>query len=219
MKIGIIGSGQVGQVLAAAFLSEGHEVMLGTRETSKESVKTWQAENPSAEIGTFESTANFAELIVLATKGSAALDALTLAKAENLNGKVIIDSTNPILHAANGYPEADHGVVKYFTDINESLMERLQAAFPLARFVKAFNSVGNAYMYKPNFKDGKPTMFICGNDAEAKEIVTKILTSFGWDTADMGLVESARPIESLCILWCAPGFLRNEWSHAFKLLK
>jgi 8-hydroxy-5-deazaflavin:NADPH oxidoreductase len=98
-------------------------------------------------------------------------------------------------------------------------MERIQRLIPKAHVVKAFNSVGNAFMYKPNFPGGKPTMFICGNDAEAKKTVTQILDTFGWETEDMGAVEAARAIEPLCILWCIPGFIKNEWMHAFKLLK
>ena len=98
-------------------------------------------------------------------------------------------------------------------------MERLQREFPAARFVKAFNSVGNSFMVNPQFKEGKPTMFICGNDEAAKQIVHTILDQFGWETADMGKAEAARAIEPLCMLWCIPGFLRNQWSHAFKLLR
>lgn len=98
-------------------------------------------------------------------------------------------------------------------------MERIQKLIPEAKLVKAFNSVGNAVMYKPNFHGGTPTMFICGNDVKAKEEVTAILTDFGWETEDMGAEEAAGAIESLCILWCIPGFIRNQWSHAFKLLK
>lgn len=111
-----------------------------------------------------------------------------------------------------------NGVLRFFTDINNSLMEQLQLEFPHAKFVKAFNSVGNAFMVNPQFKGGKPTMFICGNDDAAKRTVTIILNQFGWETADMGKVESARAIEPLCMLWCIPGLLRNQWLHAFKLL-
>ena len=100
----------------------------------------------------------------------------------------------------------DNGVLKYFTTLEESLMERIQQLLPDAKFVKAFNSVGNAFMYKPNFPGGIPTMFICGNDDHAKKIVTDILTAFGWETEDMGKAEAARAIEPLCILWCIPGF-------------
>jgi predicted dinucleotide-binding enzyme len=131
----------------------------------------------------------------------------------NLAGKVIIDATNPIAEAP-----PTNGVLKYFTTLDDSLMERLQREFTGARFVKAFNSVGNASMVNPAFKGGKPTMFICGNDEAAKKTVTGILDAFGWETADMGAVEAARAIEPLCMLWCIPGFLRQDWVHAFKLL-
>jgi predicted dinucleotide-binding enzyme len=214
MKIGIIGSGIVGQVLGKAFLSEGHEAMLGTRNTSKEEVVKWKKDNPKGQIGNFEETAKFGELLVLATKGDATVAIIHLAGPENFSGKVVIDTTNPIAAAP---PE--NGVLKYFTPMNDSLMEQLQKQVPEAKFVKAFNSVGNAFMYKPNFPGGKPTMFICGNDDTAKKTVTDILTAFGWETEDMGKVEAARAIEPLCILWCIPGFIRNQWMHAFKLLK
>ena len=94
----------------------------------------------------------------------------------------------------------------------------MQREFPQARLVKAFNSVGHALMVNPQFKGGKPTMFICGNDEAAKRTVRGILDQFGWETADMGKAEGARAIEPLCMLWLIPGFLGNEWSHAFKLL-
>jgi 8-hydroxy-5-deazaflavin:NADPH oxidoreductase len=219
MKVGILGSGDVGRILGKAFLSEGHEVLLGTRDTSKEAVVKWQTENPSAKLGSFADAAQFGELLVLASLGSAAVDVLNLAGINNLAGKTIIDATNPIEHDAKGMPLADNGVIRYFTNSNESLMERLQKLAPKANFVKAFNSVGNPFMYKPNFPAGKPTMFICGNNADAKATVTSILEQFGWESADMGMVESARAIEPLCILWCVPGFLQNQWTHAFKLLK
>ncbi len=219
MKIGILGSGDVGRVLASAFLNEGHQVLLGTRDTTKESVIKWKSANPVAHVGSFADAAKFGEVLLLATLGSAAIDALLLAGLDNLTAKTIIDATNPIEHASNGAPLADNGVIRYFTNINESLMERLQKLAPAANFVKAFNSVGNSFMYQPKFSGGRPTMFICGNNADAKKTVATILDSFGWDAEDMGMAESARPIESLCILWCAPGFVRNQWNHAFKLLK
>ena len=97
-------------------------------------------------------------------------------------------------------------------------METLQLRFKDARFVKAYNSVGSVLMINPELKGGPPTMFICGNDDAAKQQVAEINRQFGWDTADMGGVEAARAIEPLCILWCLPGFLKNDWMHAFKLL-
>ena len=214
MKTGILGSGIVGRVLATAFLKEGHDVMIGTRDVSKDEVVKWKNENAGGQTGSFEETAAFGEIVVLATAGSVTEDAIQLAGIRNFKGKIVIDATNPISAAP---PE--NGVLKFFTNLDESLMERLQKLLPDAKLVKAFNSVGNAFMYKPKFKGGPPTMFICGNEKDAKEKVTSILTSFGWETEDMGGVEAARAIEPLCILWCIPGILRNQWTHAFKLLK
>lgn len=214
MKIGIIGSGIVGQVLANAFKSEGHEPVLGTRNPDKKELGDFKSNHPSIRVATFEETAEGAELIVLATAGSASEEAIRMAGLHHFNNKVIIDTTNPLSHE----PPVN-GVLKYFTDINHSLMERTQQLLPKAKLVKAFSIVGNALMYKPKLIEGTPTMFICGNDEEAKKIVTGILTSFGWETADMGKAEAARAIEPLCMLWCIPGFLHNSWSHAFKLLK
>lgn len=214
MKVGIIGSGQVGLVLASAFINEGHEAMIGTRDLSKEAVVQWKENSPTGLTGSFAEAAAFGELVVLATQGDAAQDALAQAGIENLAGKTVIDATNPI---KKGPPV--NGVLQFFTGPNESLMEQLQQQAPDAHFVKAFNSVGSGFMYRPDFGGTQPTMFICGNDATAKQTVTDILGAFGWDTADMGKVESARAIEPLCMLWCLPGFLNNQWSHAFKLLK
>jgi hypothetical protein len=211
MKIGILGSGDVAKALAGGFLKHGHEVMLGTRVPAK--LGEWAGNNPNGRISSFSDAAKFGELIILAVKGTAALDVLRLAGAENFAGKPVIDVTNPIADA----PPVN-GVLKYYTSLEESQMERLQKEFAKARFVKAFNSVGNAYMVNPQFKGGKPTMFICGNDEAAKKIVSGILDQFGWETADMGKAEAARAIEPLCMLWCIPGFLRNDWVHAFKLL-
>jgi predicted dinucleotide-binding enzyme len=98
-------------------------------------------------------------------------------------------------------------------------MEDLQDKVPSAHFVKAFNSVGNRAMVNPTFAGGKPSMFIAGNNDDAKKKVAEILDQFGWEVEDMGKAEAARAIEPLCILWCIPGFLRNEWSHAFKVLR
>ncbi|HYV53615.1 MAG TPA: NAD(P)-binding domain-containing protein [Chitinophagaceae bacterium] len=214
MKVGILGSAAVGQALGKAFLAEGNEVMIGTRDVSKDSLVKWQKGNPTAKLGSFADTAKFGELIVLAVSGDVTEKVIELAGKENFSNKVVIDTTNPIAKAP---PE--NGVLKYFTSLDRSLMEDLQKLLPDAKFVKAFNSVGNAVMYKPKFSGTKPTMFICGNDESAKKTVIDILKSFGHETEDMGKAEAARAIEPLCMLWCIPGFLRNQWTHAFKLLK
>jgi 8-hydroxy-5-deazaflavin:NADPH oxidoreductase len=212
MRIGILGSGVVARTLAGGFLKHGHEVTVGTRDPRK--LTDWRKQHPDARVGTAADAASAGELLVLAVKGTAASAALNLAGAPNLEGKVIIDTTNPIADAP-----PDHGALRFFTSLDDSLMERLQREYPAARFVKAFNSVGNARMVNPVLKGGPPTMFICGNDEDAKRIVKAVLDQFGWETEDMGTVEAARAIEPLCILWCIPGFLRNEWTHAYKVLR
>lgn len=165
------------------------------------------------EFGKFEEVVKDAKIVVLAVKGSAAEEVVSSLK-DNLSGKVVIDTTNPI---AQEPPE--NGVLRFFTSLDNSLMERLQKKAPGAYFVKAFNSVGNAVMVNPDFGGETPSMFICGNSEEAKKEVGQILEKFGWEVEDMGMVESARAIEPLCILWCIPGMLKNEWLHAFKHLK
>jgi predicted dinucleotide-binding enzyme len=212
MKIGVIGSGVVAQTLGAGFLKHGHEVVLGTRDAAK--LKDWTAKNTKGRVEDVETAARFGEVLVLAVKGLAAVDALRSAGLANLAGKVVIDTTNPIADL----PPVN-GVLRFTTNLDESLFEQLQREFPGARLVKAFNSVGYAQMINPQFSGGKPTMFICGSDASAKKTVREILDQFGWETADMGAPEAARAIEPLCILWCIPGIARNDWSaHAFKLL-
>lgn len=211
-KIGVLGSGIVGTVLASGFIKHGYDVMIGSRTLEK--LDEWKSKNPEGKTGTFEETAKHGEVIVLAVKGTAARDSLRLAGEENLKGKIIIDATNPIADA----PPAN-GVLHFFTTLEESLMETLQRAYPQSHFVKAFSCVGNANMVNPDFGELKPTMFICGNNPDAKKEVTSILDKFGWETEDMGTVEAARAIEPLCILWCIPGFTKNQWTHAFKMLK
>ena len=211
MKVGILGSGAVAKALAAGFMEHGHAVMLGTRDPAK--LEDWDWKNRKGIVGSFADTARFGELLVLAVKGTGAVDALRAAGITNIAGKPVIDVTNPISDS----PPVN-GVLRFFTNLDESLMERLQREFRAASFVKAFNSVGSACMVHPQFKGGKPTMFICGNDEAAKKTVTGILDQFGWEVADMGKAEAARAIEPLCILWCIPGFLRQDWVHAFKLL-
>ncbi|HKB06871.1 MAG TPA: NAD(P)-binding domain-containing protein [Candidatus Polarisedimenticolia bacterium] len=212
MKVGVLGSGDVAKTLAGGFLKHGHDVMMGTREVAK--LKEWAGRNPKGKIGGFSEAARFGEVVVLAVKGTAGADALRAAGASNLSGKTVIDVTNPIADA----PPVN-GVLRFFTSLEESLLERLQREFKEAKLVKAFNSVGAACMVNPEFKGGRPTMFICGNDEGAKKTVNGILEQFGWEAADMGRVEAARAIEPLCMLWCIPGFLRNDWAHAFKMLR
>jgi len=211
MKIGIIGSGVVGQTLAAGFTAHGHDVTIGTREPRK--LADFAAAHPKVRVAGTAEAAAFAELAVLAVKGSAALAAARDA-APHLDGKTVLDTTNPIADA----PPVD-GVLSFFTGPNDSLFEQLQREFARVRFVKAFNSVGAARMVDPSFAGGPPTMFIAGDDAAAKATATRLLAELGWESADMGPAIAARAIEPLCVLWCIPGFREGSWTHAFKLLR
>jgi predicted dinucleotide-binding enzyme len=212
-KIAVIGSGVVGEALASGFLKHGDQVMRASRTPAK--LADWQRKaGRHAATGTFAEAAAWGDVVVLAVKGTAAEAAVTACGPKALAGKVVIDTTNPI---ADAPPEK--GVLHYFTEINGSLMEKLQRLAPEARFVKAFSCVGSALMVNPDFGGLTPTMFICGNDGAAKTDVTAMLKTFGWETEDLGTAEAARAIEPLAILWCIPGFLHNRWSHALKLLK
>jgi 8-hydroxy-5-deazaflavin:NADPH oxidoreductase len=212
-KVAIIGSGIVGQTLANGFLKYGYGVIRASRDPDKLSDWLASAEPKDlASTGTFEEAAASGDLIVLAVPGAAAVSALEMCGVDNLNGKVVIDTTNPI-----GGPPVD-GVLTFFAGASDSLMETLQEKFPDALFVKAFSCVGNAHMVDPSF-DLKPTMFICGNDSDAKTQVSGILDKFGWEVEDMGGVRSARAIEPLCQLWCIPIFGGSKGDYAFKLLK
>jgi len=211
-KIGVLGSGVVAKTLGTGFINNNYEVMLATSDVAK--LSEWQATNgEKAHIGTFEEAAKFGDIVVLAVKGSAAAIVLEEAGPQNMQKKTVIDATNPI---ADTPPE--NGVLKFFTNNDESLMENLQMQFPEIHFVKAFSCVGNAFMVNPPFAE-KPTMFICGNNDHAKTEVKEILDVFGWDIADMGKVTAARAIEPLCMLWCIPGLNGGSWAHAFRMIK
>ena len=212
-QIAVLGSGVVGQALADGFLKHGDEVMRGTREPAK--LAGWKAQaGRHASVGTFAEAARHGEVVVLAVKGTAAESVIDLCGPGTLDGKVVIDTTNPIAER----PPVN-GVLGFFTTLDQSLMERLQERVPKARFVKAFSCVGNALMVDPKLEHGPPTMFICGNDAPAKGEVRAILDRFGWETEDLGSAQAARAIEPLCILWCIPGFQGHGWMHALKMLR
>jgi predicted dinucleotide-binding enzyme len=211
MKIGVLGSGVVGQVLSDGLIKAGHEVMRGTRDPAR--LAAWKAHHGAhAAVGTFAEAARFGYLVVLAVKGSAAVEVVAACGAE-LDGKAVLDTTNPIADA----PPED-GVLRFFTGPNESLLERLQARAPGAHLVKAFSCVGSGLMVDPDLPGGPPTMFICGNDDSAKRQAAELARQLGWSVEDMGRAAAARAIEPLCMLWCIPGFRQNRWQHAFRLL-
>ena len=210
-NVGVLGSGPVGQVLARGLRKHGYQARIGSRDGSKLDVFSGETGIAS---GTFADVAAWADTIVLAVKGTVALDALAAAGAEHLAGKIVIDTTNPLADA----PPED-GVLRLFTGPNESLMERLQEAHPAARFVKAFSCVGNSLMVDPKLSGGRSAMFICGNDLDARAEVGKLVGQFGHDVWDLGSAKAARAIEPLVVLWCIPGFLQNDWTHAFAMVR
>ena len=214
MKVGVLGSGVVGQVLGAGFVSRGHDVKLGTRDPGKEPVKAWVAKNGAkASAGTFEETAKFGEVLVLALLWDGTKSALDMAKPSNFDDKVVIDATNP-LDFSKGIPP------KLSMGWNNSAGEQIQKWLPKARMVKCFNMVGNVHMISPKFPDGLPDMFIAGNDAEAKKKVTEICTDFGWPGAiDLGGIECSRYLEPMAMVWVLEYFRTGNPNHAFKMLR
>jgi 8-hydroxy-5-deazaflavin:NADPH oxidoreductase len=211
-NIGIIGSGMVGKALAKGFIKYGYAVMISSNDPAKRNELS--EEIKGVKTGNFNEAAKFGDILVLSVHGTAAEEVVKSLDKDNLKGKTIIDTTNPIADSA-----PVNGVLPYFTSINESLMERLIKFAPDANFVKSFSCVGAAYMVDPDFGGQKPTMFICGNESDSKNTVKTILKKFGWEYEDMGEAESARAIEPLAILWCLPGLRENRWTHALKLLK
>jgi 8-hydroxy-5-deazaflavin:NADPH oxidoreductase len=201
--VAILGSGIFGQTLARGFLKYGNEVVIGTQNPAKR-IDWQEAPAKPPKVTTYEHATQFADILVLAVKGTVA-EGVAKAAGAHAAGKIVIDATNPIAELS-----PKNGVLRFFTNFDESLMERLQKLVPEAHFVKAFNSVGNGLMVNPDFGGIRPTMFICGNDKAAKREVSAILDQFGWDAEDMGGVQAARAVEPLCMLWCIPGFLKNS---------
>ena len=211
MKIGILGTGDVGRALGNGFVGLGWETKMGSREANNEKAAAWSKQaGARASHGTFADAAAFGDVVVLATVWTAVKQVLD-ACGGKLDGKIVIDATNP-LDFSTGAPRLALGTT-------DSGGEQVQRWLPKSRVVKAFNSVGNAHMVNPDFPGGPPSMWIAGNDADAKKIVTDILTKFGWDTIDTGGIEGARLLEPLCILWVDYAMRHKGWNHAFKLLR
>lgn len=214
MKIGIIGSGDVGRKLADGFIELGHHVKIGSRDPNQSKITDWinKHDKEKASSGTFAETASFGELVVLATLWEGTADAIQLSNSKNLTNKIVIDVTNP-LDFSKGIPPT------LAVGHNDSGGETVQRLLPDSKVVKAFNIVGNPHMVHPDFPDGRPTMFICGNDEASKKIVTDdILSKFGWETIDIGRIEGSRVLEPLALLWILQYFKTGNGNHAFKLL-
>ena len=214
MKVGILGSGDVGCSLAKGFVASGHTVKIGTRKAAPPKVAEWvETSGGSGSVGTFADAAQFGEVVVLATRGIAVEEAIDVAGVEQFEGKVVIDVTNPLAFSQGGSVSLARG----FTTSNG---EEVQRRLPRARVVKAFNIVGNSLFYRPALPGGPPDMYVCGNDAAAKGTVTEILHDFGWPSViDIGGIEGSRELESLCILWVKTGVALQNFEIAYKVLR
>jgi predicted dinucleotide-binding enzyme len=210
-KVAVLGSGDVGRVLASAFTTLEHEVMLGARDLASPKIGEWQAASPGGQVGSYSDAVTFGDIIVLATPGMATEDVLRSVGTRLFDGKTVIDATNPLDHKPNALPTMAIG-------LDDSLGERIQRLIEGAHVVKAFNTVGNALMYRPHFEEGRPDMFICGNDAGAKTEVSALLDDFGWGVIDVGGIESSRYLEPMCMVWVLHGVHSGQWHHAFKML-
>jgi 8-hydroxy-5-deazaflavin:NADPH oxidoreductase len=210
-NVGILDSGDVGQFLGKGFAAGGYNVMIGSRTPDSEKLESWKKQTgKNASTGTFSGAAAHGELLVLATLGSVAEEAVRLAGPENFSGKVLIDTTNA-LDFSRGMPPG------LFVGTTDSLGERIQRQIPEAKVVKCFNTVGHTQMVDPTFKDVE--MLNCGNDASAKQEVVKILKEFGWKGAiDIGGIDGARWLEAMGALWVRVAMAKNNWNSIFKLL-
>jgi len=200
MRIGIMGSGVVGQTLARGLARHGHEVRIGTRKDAVEDLP----------VGSPGSVVESADLVFLSVLGTVAVEVAT-GVSEQLHGKVLIDTTNP-LDFSSGRPGL-------FVGHTDSLGEQVQRAVPEAHVVKAYNTVGNTLMVDPDLPDGPPSMFIGGDSDEAKAAVTALLEATGWDVVDLGGIEASRYLEPMCIAWVLHGARTGRWDHAFRLLR
>jgi hypothetical protein len=209
MKIGILGTGMVGESLATKLAQLGHEVKMGSRSANNEKAAAWaRTTGAKASAGTFADAARFGELVFNCTKGDSSLEALRLAGEQNLAGKVLVDVANP-LDFSQGMPPS------LLVSNTDSLAEQIQRAFPKTRVVKALNTVNAFLMTRPSALPGDHNLFICGNDAEAKRKVVGVLTEgFGWragNVLDVGDITAARATESLLPLWVR---LFGKFQHA-----
>jgi 8-hydroxy-5-deazaflavin:NADPH oxidoreductase len=225
MKIGILGTGGVGRILASKLNADGHEVMIGTRNITDTMAKSepdgmgnppykeWQKQNTKVKLATFSEASKFGETIFLATFGDVTKIAIDLAGKENFNGKIVIDTTNPL--------DFSKGVPPGFTvTLGNSLGEQIQKHIPNAKVVKAFNTIGAHIMVNPKREEGIPDLLIAGNDDDAKKKFSDLIKGWGWgNVIDLGNISQSYWLEAFAMIWIHYGFKYNSWNHAFKLLR
>ena len=212
MKIGIIGSGDVAKSLGEGFVKAGHSDMLGTRDTKKRDLKVWQkSRDIKRSVGSTTEAASFGEVAIIATAWHATEDVLAQIRPE-LAGKMVIDVTNPLIFKDDEAPELSIGH-------SMSGGEIVQHSLPDSHVVKALNIINHQHMVNPKYRNGTPTMFLCGNNKSAKTHCIELLTELGWeDIVDIGEIEKSRLLEPLCLLWIEYGVARDTWDHAFSVL-
>jgi len=217
VRVGVLGTGMVGQGQAGKLVSLGHEVMMGARQARNAKAVAWAAGAggpPNAREGSFADAAAFGELVINATAGEGSIDALTAAGAGSLAGKVLIDVSNPLDHSG-GFPPT------LFVCNTDSLGERIQRAFPDARVVKSMNTVNINVQVDPSVIPGRHTMFLCGDDPAAKADVRALLLSYGWpdeDVLDLGDITGARAMEMNIAMWLRVASALNNWGINVKVM-
>lgn len=214
MRVGILGTGDVGKRLGSKMISLDHEVKMGSRTDDNPKALEWvKASGAKASQGTFSDAARFGGVVFNCTSGMASIEALKMAGAGNLSGKVLIDVANP-LDFSKGFPPT------LSVCNTDSLGEQIQLSFPETRVVKALNTMGNPVMVDPNLVPGEHDVFICGNDAQAKTEVVRILESFGWKSPiDLGDISASRGLEMMLPLWIRLFGLMQDRNFNFKIAK
>lgn len=213
MKAGILGSTKVAQSLANGFLALGHEVMLGSRQAGNPAASQWaKGAGAKASAGTFEQAAGFGELVVLATLGTATPHAIEMAGPSRFDGKLVWDVTNPLEYREALPP-------KLLGAAGDSAGETHQRLLPKAKIVKVFNTVGNALFFRPQLEAGvRGDMFLCGDDADAKQRTAELVREFGWDPVDIGGIDASHYLEATCLVWIWNAMKNDAWNRAFKLV-
>lgn len=197
MKIGILGTGMVGDALATRLSGLGHAVMMGARERDNAKAKAWAEQGAARRSGDFSETAVFGEVVIFAVKGDALLDAAARAGADKLDGKVVVDVTNPLVFGQGGLPHLDPDSIN-----TVSAGERLQQALPGARVVKTLNTMTCGVMVDPQRAGSDHDVFVCGEDEDAKAVVAGLLGEMGWAAPiDLGGIEAARATEMMMPIW------------------
>ncbi len=211
MRVGILGTGAVGQSLGIAFLALGHEVVMGAREAGNDKAAAFAAKGGAkARAGRFADAVEGADLVVFATLGIANPEVVAQVGPAAFSGKLVLDATNPL--------SRDGGIVGLAIEGSDSGGETLQRLIPTAHVVKAFNTVGNAHFYRPDFPGGPPDMFVAGNDASAKAVAAELIRAFGWEVVDVGDIRASRYLEAMCVVWVRTCIGDGNWNRALKLL-